>query len=768
MTNLLNQLGIVNEKLNEIYKPDFFRTGIPEDRLRLEELLKKNGSVVIHDTIREQLKELIKSSQPSVKIAPDAYPELIHAHLNGCPAQDYGVWVYYPWSRHLVHLLDETEFVALRTNRNLYKITPEERDTLAAKKVGIIGLSVGQTIAITMAMERTCGELRLADFDTLDLSNLNRLRSGIQNIGLKKVVIAAREIAEIDPFINVRIFEDGVTEQNIDSFFSDHGQLDLLVEVCDGLDVKILSRYKARSLQIPVVMDTNDRGMLDVERFDLEPDRPLLHGLAGDLDPQKLKGLTNEEKIPYIMQMVGAETLSTRLKASMMEVEQSISTWPQLASSVMLGGAITTDAARRILLDQYHESGRYYIDIEDFVKDEATPQEQTPRLTNPYQPLSVAWMEEVALANAQPVSYTPDAGVLDQIMAAALAAPSAGNNQPWKWLYRNGQLFLFHDKVRSWSWGDFAEMGAHMSLGTALENVHLQAIALHLQSHISLFPAANNPYLVAAITFAPATEAASPVALQLAQGIFTRHTNRKLDKKVPLPESFYTSLAQHTLCDNLQVYHTDKESDLLELGEIIAICDKIRLLTPQGHEEFFHEVRWTDAEARQSGDGIDIAAVDLTRGEVSGFKMANNWDAIALLAEWDKGNIFKKSSLKALQSASGMVLCTIKDFNPTNLVNAGRTIQQLWIAMNQLGVSVHPMLSPAFFFNRMRHGRAEETDAATLALLQSLRERFLKIFPLTAQESEIFLFKLAVINKPIVKSYRLPQQETFIRIDAED
>ena len=31
-------------------------------------------------------------------------------------------------------------------------------------------------------------------------------------------------------------------------------------------------------------MATSDRGLVDVERFDLEPHRPILHGLLGDLD----------------------------------------------------------------------------------------------------------------------------------------------------------------------------------------------------------------------------------------------------------------------------------------------------------------------------------------------------------------------------------------------------------------------------------------------------------------------------------------------------
>jgi hypothetical protein len=173
----------------------------------------------------------------------------------------------------------------------------------------------------------------------------------------------------MDPFLKVICFFNGLNEENMDSFFTDNGKLDLLVDECDGLDIKILARFKARELRIPVIMDTSDRGMLDVERFDLEPNRPLLHGTIENVDPQNIKNLSTEDKIPVMLQMLGVENISLRAKASMIEVEQTINTWPQLASSVALGGAVGADVSRRILLDQYHDSGRYYIDLEELIAD---------------------------------------------------------------------------------------------------------------------------------------------------------------------------------------------------------------------------------------------------------------------------------------------------------------------------------------------------------------------------------------------------------------
>ncbi|GAB2971359.1 Rv1355c family protein [Mucilaginibacter puniceus] len=751
------------------YVPTFYRLNTDTNKQTFNAFLAEGKVAVIHDEMKGQLQELIKSQNPSIKIKADDYEARIAAHLNGVDINEYGVWVYYPWSRNLVHLLDEDEFVEVRTNRNQYKITRKEQALLKQKKIGIVGLSVGQSIALTIAMERTCGEIRLADFDIAELSNLNRLRTGLHNMGINKTIIAAREILEIDPYIKIKLFHDGLNRNNMDEFFTADGKLDLLIEVCDGLDIKIESRYKARELQIPVVMDTNDKGMLDVERFDLEPNRPVLHGLADGLDPNNIKSLTNEEKIPYILKMVGAETISTRLKASMMEVEQSINTWPQLASSVVLGGALTTDVCRRILLDQYHESGRYYVDLEDLVKDKHKPEAvKTQLLKNPYSPLQQS--EIIRIINQYHNKFnnkvTPITNEqLDKIIDAVLAAPSAGNNQPWKWVYAKGLLFLFHDKYKSWSWGDYYEMGAHLGLGGALENLHLQAQVLGLKDNVQVLPMPDNRALIAAIHFTIAEDSNAENAV-LANYIFTRATNRKLGPRQKIDSSFFEEFKQ-TISEfgQIKVYYTDDDNDLDELGEIIAECDKVRLLNELGHEEFYHEIRWNKEQAEQMRDGVEVAAVDITQSDIAGLNVAKDWKAVELLANWKKGGAFKKMSLKSVKSASAIIIFTIPEFTHPMLIEAGKAVQKAWIFACKEKISVHPMLSPAFFFNRLKHGKGADMSVDVVKDLENLRERFLKIFPLE-NEKEVFVMKVSIADPIGTKSLRKSKDELFINIDA--
>ena len=198
-------------------------------------------------------------------------------------------WIYYPWRRAVVRLLGPRAFGTLRLDRNRNKLTRAEQARQRTLRIGVIGLSAGHSIAHVLAMEGLAGELRLADFDTVELSNLNRIPGSVLDLGVNKAVVAARRIGEIDPYLRVVTITEGITPENLGSFLDG---FDLVIEECDSLDVKLLVREAARERRIPVLMETSDRGVLDVERFDLEPERPVFHGLLAGLHSSDLAGLS--------------------------------------------------------------------------------------------------------------------------------------------------------------------------------------------------------------------------------------------------------------------------------------------------------------------------------------------------------------------------------------------------------------------------------------------------------------------------------------------
>lgn len=273
-------------------------------------------------------------------------------------------WYYYPWQRCVVHLLGPAAFRSVRADRNRDKITADEQQRLQQLRVGVVGLSSGYAISHALVLEGICQQIRLADFDDIELSNLNRVPGTVFDLGANKAVVAARRMAELDPYVDVRLWPGGLDMNSIGEFLDG---LDVVIEQCDSFEIKLEARLACRRLRVPVIMATSDRGMLDVERYDLESDRPPFHGLLGDVQPNDFVGMAVQERISYFQRILSPDQLSPRMAASLGEIGATVSTWPQLASDIYLGAATAAAAVRRLGLGQPLPSGRVRIDLDEIL-----------------------------------------------------------------------------------------------------------------------------------------------------------------------------------------------------------------------------------------------------------------------------------------------------------------------------------------------------------------------------------------------------------------
>ncbi|MFM9946225.1 MAG: Rv1355c family protein [Bacteroidia bacterium] len=740
--------------------PEFFRLNNTAQKQSFLQLLSTPG-IAVYDYLLGTLMEFIKTNSPSHKFTLDELQKAALDHIAPLTIEEYGVWVYYPWSNKVVHILDKEEFIEVRTSRNQNKITKKERDILQQKKIGVIGLSVGQSVSLTLCMERICGEIRLADFDTLELTNLNRIRTGVHNLGLPKVYAVAREIAEIDPFISIKCFENGIVESNMDDFFIDGGKLDLLIEESDGFDIKILARIRARELKIPVIMETSDRCMVDVERFDLEPERPILHGLAAHLDIETLKSLkTNEQKIPYMLDILGIDTMSNKLKASMMEIEQTITTWPQLASSVTMGGGIAADVSRRILLDQYHDSGRYHVDIEELIGDK-NPLEEATTVLKPLVFKDVAVYAHKFNAEILPLQAKLEKDQAIKIVDAAIWAASGGNCQPWKWVLKNDSLLLYHGIEGGPEFLSYGNFSNYIALGASMENAVLCAKQLGFDSKIDLFPDKKQNELVAQVRFFQ-EQTKDDNMLWLASGISLRHTNRAIVPRPVIEKELLDELVKLTKempGAQLNVFTDPNELD--EIADMLGELETVRLLEKGGHADFVDEIRWIEEENVEKRDGVDIRTVDITNSEIAGLKVAQNPDVISLVSKWGGGKAFKKMTKKSIDSAGAICILSMNGKSPSHYFNGGRILERIWIAANLKGLAFQPISACLFLYIRLIEGKGENLSREGQERLWELRPQFEKMFKILPGYGDILIFRLTKAEIPEVKSLRRPLEMAF-------
>jgi len=122
--------------------------------------------------------------------------------------------------------------------RNLGWVRPAEQQALRNKRVAIAGLGgVGGIHLLTLA-RLGVGKVHLAEFDLFDLPNFNRqVGASMSTLGRSKLDVLVGMARDINPEIEIRQFDKGVSSDNLPEFLAG---VDLYV---DGLD---FFAFKAR------------------------------------------------------------------------------------------------------------------------------------------------------------------------------------------------------------------------------------------------------------------------------------------------------------------------------------------------------------------------------------------------------------------------------------------------------------------------------------------------------------------------------------------
>jgi tRNA threonylcarbamoyladenosine dehydratase len=351
-------------------RPQFFNFSRQKDYLAAQKLLTQNQNIAVTDDYVEQLKELFSVKNPSLVYQPNFNTSLgsyLKKLIKTKSLARQGIWVYFPWRQHLTHILAEKDFFAVRTARNKLLITQQEQEKFYNAKVGIGGLSIGSSIALALVLQGGAKLLRLADFDSLALSNTNRIRASVSDLGSAKIEITARQIYEINPYADIESFPEGLTEHNIKKFTSG---LDIVVDELDQLAVKLLLRQEAQKQRIPVVMgaDNGDMAVIDVERYDKNPKTKYFHGRLGKITYGQLKSLNKFQTGQAIAKLIGLENHSPRMLQSLKEMGKSIVSWPQLGGTAQLNGAALAYCIRKIATGQPLPTKRIIISFEKTFK----------------------------------------------------------------------------------------------------------------------------------------------------------------------------------------------------------------------------------------------------------------------------------------------------------------------------------------------------------------------------------------------------------------
>lgn len=182
------------------------------------------------------------------------------------------------------------------------------------------------------------GNLVLFDPDIISITNLNRqIMATVQTIGESKVQILKQRALQINPALNIRVYSEFVTEENIDSYLRTIPTITYLVDSVDIVSSKLAIIQYAHDHKIPLISCMGTGNKIDPTRFEITDIQktsvcPLAKVIRKEL---------RNRKIPHLKVLYSKEN-PNQISPDSTHTTASISFVPSVAG-LMIAGEVVKD-----------------------------------------------------------------------------------------------------------------------------------------------------------------------------------------------------------------------------------------------------------------------------------------------------------------------------------------------------------------------------------------------------------------------------------------
>ena len=228
--------------------------------------------------------------------------------------------------------------------RSSYLLGTDGMNKLANSKVAIFGIGGVGSYAAEALARTGIGSLVLIDYDTIDVTNINRqIHATPKTVGLPKVDVMRDRLLEINPELTIKVVQKRYTKDTKQEFLD--SSFDYIIDAIDMISSKIDLVTSSLEMGIPIISSMGAGNKLDPTAFmvsDIYNTRvcPLARVMRNELRKRGVKALkvvySAEEPIDVNLGDVD------RRKA----IPGSVSFVPSVAGLILAGEVIKDIALR--------------------------------------------------------------------------------------------------------------------------------------------------------------------------------------------------------------------------------------------------------------------------------------------------------------------------------------------------------------------------------------------------------------------------------------
>jgi molybdopterin/thiamine biosynthesis adenylyltransferase/nitroreductase len=599
-------------------------------------------------------------------------------------------------------------------SRNIGWLTAWEQHALRNKRVAIAGMGgVGGIHLLTLA-RLGVGAFHIADFDRFELANFNRqVGASRSTLGRPKATVLAEMARDINPELDLRVFDEGITPDNLGAF------LDGVDVFIDGLDFFTLE-IRAR-----VFAACAERAIPAITAAPIGMGTAFLTFMPGRMSFEeyfRLNGRSAEDQRINFLIGLTPRTLQRPYLMDLWRLDLAGKRGPSTAAACQLCAGVAATEAVKILLDRGPVRAAPHYQQFDAYRGKWVTGWMPGGNANPLQRVRRMFVKQALrrLERSAPPAELPEtASPMERILDLARWAPSGDNSQPWRFTIRSPDEVTIavtpHDPADVYDYA--GGRPTLLSAGFLLETLRIAASGhgrrLRWQRR------AGDATVIDAFLTPDRDLAIDPLAPMLQ----ARSVDRRPYRLTPLTPAQKADLAA-ALGPDLALRWFESREERWQITKLNARATDIRLRIPEAYRTHRSILDW----GRDfSPAGVPVAAVGLNPLAVQSMR----W----LMADWrrmDFANRFLGTTLVSrleMDVLPGM-LCAghfviqpvrLEDLDdPEGTLRIGQALQRFWLTATAHGLVMQPALATVCF---ALYGQADvpfTTDRAVRRKAQAL------------------------------------------------
>lgn len=286
-------------------------------------------------------------------------------------------------------------------------------------------------------------------------------------------------------------------------------------------------------------------------------------------------------------------------------------------------------------------------------------------------------------------SYKMD---IREILYNSINAPSGANSQPWSFLLPSQDVLVIRiHPEKDHKILNYRNRGTLMALGALIENIVQTASSQQYEVGISPFRTTTNTI---DLSFSR-QKLGNKLNQNLSTFIKDRTTNRKPYKNEPLSkeeDEMLRAVAESTL---VRFLSTSDSRKCIDLGNSLAIFEKLMLEHDDLRKLSFNEIVWSDTSVREDCSGILIKTLELESPKRFVLKLLQKAFFMRCANAIGLPSIIAADAGKTYGTCSKLGALAIQDTDE-DFIEAGRVLERIWLQATALGLSFQPVTGILF------------------------------------------------------------------------